>query len=482
MSIQRIASFLIVALCLLAACNDPSVVGLDLVEEDQINIQFRDDVPFTLTTGAAMPVETYPPGIVTNAMNSYLCGELNDPVFGKSSASIYAELSLDLLLPDFSNPDLEVDSIVLVLPYDIETFYGDTTDLITVEVYEIVEKLNSEQSYFSDQTVMVDPNPVAIYKFLPMPNTNIEFLDYRTGSEETLQSSNLRIPLSNELGQRLLEQDTLIYQSDSSFVENFFGLHIKTSIAQNTMMGFDLIGVNANDRGAESGVYIYYDTLNTEGIPEEYFFPFSPLTFFNPVKFVNLQHDYTNTPVGENIGDKPANEEIIYAQGMAGVNGKLEFPDLSDLENIVVNQAKLELTLIDESTNPNFPTPEQLIFFYEDEEGELDYISDFTVAALAVADNLTSAFGGDLRPTAQDSTLQTYTVLMSNHFQEMIDREVGETVYIQIAPNPLRIFTDFANPAATKSNRAGNVVLGSENHPMEEFRAKFTLTYTELPQ
>ncbi|MEM6696885.1 MAG: hypothetical protein AAF599_00715, partial [Bacteroidota bacterium] len=103
MSIQRIAPFLIVTLCLIFACNDPSVVGLDLVEEDQINIQFRDDVPFELTTGEAMPVETFTLG--PNAMNGYFCGELNDPIFGKSKASIYAEVGLDLVLPDFSNPD-----------------------------------------------------------------------------------------------------------------------------------------------------------------------------------------------------------------------------------------------------------------------------------------------------------------------------------------------------------------------------------------
>jgi len=478
MSIQRIALFLIVSVCFLFACNDPSAVGLDLVQEDQINIQFRDDVPFSLTTAAAMPVKTYATGV--NAVNKYLCGELNDPVFGKSNASIYAELGLDLRLPDFSNPDLEVDSIILILPYDTDTFYGDTTDLITVEVYEIIEKLNSDQMYFSDQTAMIESNPLATYEFLPMPNTDIEFLDYRTGREETLQSSYLRIPLSNELGQRLLEQDTLIYKSDSAFVENFHGLHIRTTNAKNTMMSFELTGSTVNDPGAQSGMYIYYDTLNTDGIPREYFFPFTPLTLFSPVKFMNFQHDYTNTPVAENIGDKPANEEVFYAQGMAGVNGKLEFPNLGDLQNTVVNQAKLELTLIDESPNPNFPPAEQLILFYENQDGELDYISDFTVAAFAISDNLTRAFGGNLQPTAKDSTIQSYTVFMSNHFQEMINGDVGETIYIQIAPPPARIFTNFENPGATKANRASQVVLGSQNHPLEQFRAKFTLTYTKL--
>ncbi|MEL6718579.1 MAG: DUF4270 family protein, partial [Bacteroidota bacterium] len=153
MSIQRIALFFVITLISLFACNDPSTVGLDLVEEDQINIQFRDDVPFSLTTAAAIPTKTYTPGI--NAVTNYLCGELNDPVFGKSNASIYAELALDLRLPDFSSSDLEVDSLILVLPYDSTAFYGDTTGLVTLEVYEIVEKMDREQDFFSDQTVML---------------------------------------------------------------------------------------------------------------------------------------------------------------------------------------------------------------------------------------------------------------------------------------------------------------------------------------
>ncbi|MEL6943490.1 MAG: DUF4270 family protein, partial [Bacteroidota bacterium] len=282
------------------------------------------------------------------------------------------------------------------------------------------------------------------------------------------------------LGQRLLELDTLVYQSDSAFVDNFFGLHIRAVSAENTMMSFDLSGLNANDPGAQSGMYIYYDTTNTDGIPLEYFFPFTPLTRFVPVKFLNFQHDYTDTPIADNIGDQPANEEVIYLEGMAGVNGKLEFPNLGDLQNIIVNQAKLELTLIDESPNPNFPPADQLILFHENEDGDLDYISDFTVAAFAISDNLTRAFGGDLQPTEKDSTIQSYTIFLSDHFQDMINGDAGENVYIQIAPPPLRIFTDFRNPAATKANRANHVVLGSQNHPVEQIRAKFTLTYTQL--
>ncbi|MEM8523243.1 MAG: DUF4270 family protein [Bacteroidota bacterium] len=477
MSIQRIALFFIFALAFLFACNDPSTLGLDLVEEDQINIQFRDDVPFRLTTTTARPVETYTP--FANAIDGYLCGVLNDPVFGKSDASIYSEFGLDFLLPDFGNPDLLIDSIVLVLPYDTATVYGDTTDLITIEVYEIIEKLNDGQSYFSDQEVMIAPEPIAIQTFLPKPNTDIQFLDYRQGREDTLQSAYLRIPLVNELGQRFLDQDTLIYQSDTSFTQNFHGLHIRTVNTQNTMMGFDLFGLNVNDPGAQGGIYLYYDTLNTDGIPQEYVFPFKPQTRFNPVKFVNFQHDYTDTEVGKNIGDQPANEEVIYVQGMAGVNGQLEFPNFKDLGSIIVNQAKLELTLIDESPNPRFPAAEQLLLFHE-KDGKLDYISDFTVAALAIADNLTNAFGGDLEPTAKDSTIQSYTINLSNHFQEMIDGEVEEKIFIQISPKPFRIFTDYENPAATKANRANQIILGSENHSVEQFRAKFTLTYTNI--
>ncbi|MEM1326612.1 MAG: DUF4270 family protein [Bacteroidota bacterium] len=468
-------------LSLFWACNDSSVVGLDLVEDEQINIQFTDGVPFELTTILGEPIETYKAELGNiETINTMLLGRLEDPTFGTTEASLYGQLVLDLTTPPgLDNDNLEVDSIVLVLPYAPDGFYGDTTEEVTIEVYELLERLDENEDYTSADRPMIDESmPLASFQIKPRPRTAKNFLGYRNGTVDSLASTHMRIPLDKSLGERLLAVDTTVLRNDTLFLDFFKGLHIRMTNANNTMLGIDL-STEDERFGIQSGIFFFYDTADSdENVPFEYFFPFTPLSRYPTVKFPTFEHDYTGTPIESSLDDETA--ERIYVQGGSGVDVKLTLPDLSILEGTIINQAKLELTVVQigDAINIDSPAPEQLLLFTERDD-QLELINDFEVGVLSIGGNLlATAVGGDLMVSERDSTLSGYSIFLSDQLQDIINGKADNELLLRVAPpinQSFRIRQD-----ATKGKRINWAVLGSDNHPEERLRARLTVTYTDI--
>jgi hypothetical protein len=459
------------------------VVGLDLVEDDQINVQFTDDIPFSLTTVLGEPIETYKSEFGNiETINTLLLGQLTDPTFGTTSASIYGQVVLDLVTPPgLANGDLQADSIVLVLPYAPDGFYGDTTEEVTIEVYELLEELDENTNYTSESRPMIDESmPLATFQVTPRPNTTKTIIGYRTGEAREIQRRYLRVPLDVSLGQRFLEVDTTVLRNDTLFLESFKGLHIRMTNANNTLLGIDF-STEENRAGIEAGLSFYYNIADAgeDDVPFEYFFPFTPLSRYPTVKFPTFTHDYSDTPVQRTLQDETA--EQVYIQGGSGVDVKFTLPDLSVLEGNIINQAKLEIPIIQigDAVNPIFPPPEQLLFFKKGDDGELELINDFEVGILSVGESSSAAaVGGALMPLDRDTSIQGYTLLLSDQLQDIVDGKAENELLIRVA-SPINLSFRFRQDA-TKGKRINWGILGSENNPDEQFRARFMVTYTEI--
>ncbi|NJL73792.1 MAG: DUF4270 domain-containing protein [Saprospiraceae bacterium] len=153
------------------------------------------------------------------------------------------------------------------------------------------------------------------------------------------------------------------------------------------------------------------------------------MVFFVPyrtVRMVHFEHDYENTLVDNALGEQPNRNDLAFVQGMAGVNTVITFNDLKDLENIVVNKAELELrvAVLDGSRNDIFPPADQLLLFEVKEDGTLELIEDFTLAAFSIAD-IEDAIGGTLILNAVDNQLIRYSLNLSSHFQRIVKGEAS---------------------------------------------------------
>jgi len=399
-------SFLVLLSLLLWSCNDPTSIGSELLEEDTAQLKSTDTVRVEARTVRVDSIRTTVP---FSALNGYIWGDFLDPIFGRSTARIFAEAKPEFINPNFDN--VEVDSVVLVLPYDSTLFYGKTNQEYSVEVTRLLDILPNDRDLYSDVTFTKDLGPLGSATFRPSLDS-VEVLNYTGLNTEVLTFPQLRVPLNIEFGRQLVRLDTSVFQSDSLFTEFFKGLAIEPTATTEGLIGFDLF----NQR---SGIFIYYtrDTIQDQ----------FQLEFNNAaVKHLNFEHDYGGSEVEQGLGKL---DSTAYVQGMSGLDLEITFPDLDQLQDVVVNKAELKLFLRPESRGDTIPldAADQLIISYRGSSGNQILIDDvfFTQA------DLQDQFGGFVEDDMDDEP-PVYRMNLAAHFQDIIDGVVPNTITVSI--------------------------------------------------
>lgn len=158
----RLAFQLLALLCLtaLAACEDPSGVGLTVLNPDETDPRARtipaDSVvrtPFDDVTGAF---------VATNNLADFrgLAGRAADPLFGTSEARAYIDFLAPQSFPEgFRSRPLEQVQLRLVRTYA----YGDTTGAVTFDLFDVTEEWNAAGAV-SDTLFPVAEAPFASFQ------------------------------------------------------------------------------------------------------------------------------------------------------------------------------------------------------------------------------------------------------------------------------------------------------------------------------
>ncbi|HHH49927.1 MAG TPA: DUF4270 family protein, partial [Saprospiraceae bacterium] len=168
--IQQVLYALIASMLLLTACTKSTPIGSELIDQDQVELKFRDDFKIIAKSINVDSVKTYGPQ-ENEQLNSYLCGRYEDPVFGKVEASIFTQLALEgAMLPDFITKEGTVilDSVILSLVYDSTKVYGDELALPQkISIHTMFEALDRADTYYSNQSFGYSPNPIGEKTFFP---------------------------------------------------------------------------------------------------------------------------------------------------------------------------------------------------------------------------------------------------------------------------------------------------------------------------
>ena len=117
MNLVRFIYFLLVA-SLIYSCNDPTAVGASLLEEDRAEVGFVDTFSVSARTTKRDSVRVYSP-FSQGQLTNFLLGNFNDPILGRSSASINAQLFPTTSEPGFADTINGIDSLILFLPYNV---------------------------------------------------------------------------------------------------------------------------------------------------------------------------------------------------------------------------------------------------------------------------------------------------------------------------------------------------------------------------
>jgi len=462
------------AITAIFSCSEPTLIGSELLEEDRVSLNFTDQTPITGQTVQGDILQTYSPFAAAKLDNSLL-GSFDDADFGTGEASIYTQFSLGFqAAPDVVGAT--IDSIILSLAFDTTLAgYGNLAQTFDIEVFSIQEDLQNVESYFSDQTFQISRQPIGTASITPSLDSLV--LDSYITDSLTFDTvaPHIRIPLNETYGTLFLQaQDTAIYESNTALLEAFKGIHIKATNNDGGILNLDFAQLI-------SRISLFYSTpgKGLQKIKHEYRFDFNEANS----RLVNLSSDFSGASVEPFIGT--ALDSLLFVQGMQGLNTEISFPNLSNLQDIIVNRAELEFTVArSANTVAGFPLPTQLSITTLEEDG-LNLISDLqSVIIQQGALNSLENFGGQVVEEMENGVLLLkYKINISDHFQKILDEEVENKVTIsagveqsilRISGQPFRLYDIL--PA--KASNASRAAFFGPNH--SQYPVKLNLTFTKI--
>ena len=444
--------FLLLAVFILYtfSCTKPALIGSDFLEDEKALLQFQDNFTLTLFTEKTDSVIVHSNN-VSKQLVTYLCGSVQDPIFGRYTADIYAQP----LLPGVATAlkDASLDSVVLSLRYDTIGTYGTIQDPVTIEVYRMDENPTFSQDYYSDHTFMTKPELLGSLTFVPKPKDSVTV--YRP-SDTLRLAPHIRIPLDTMLMRDLLNQDASVFENQDSFLNYFNGLYIKMTGANNTMLGFNLLS-------AVTGLSYYYD----KGTSTDLEFKF--VITSGSVKTVHMEHDYTGSPVAAALAPE-AEDEYAYIQGMSGVTSYMRVEGLDALGSAIVNQAQLELfvTFPDGDNGALYP-PCQYIITQEKTDTSLINSEDVAIALVltgssSTTESFNAIFGGKRgTPDPGPPVVYRYNMNVTNQIKDIIAGNQQNIIYF--------------NPFG-KANIPNRAVIFGPNDPT--YAPRLRISYTAL--
>lgn len=433
------------------SCTKSTIVGSDLLDDEVADLGFTDTLSLEIVTvreDSVLMKSAESPSSLTPA----LCGQLNDPFFGRSSSEIYTEVFLTGVGTSILEND--IDSVVLSMVYDTTGLYGELDQPVSVDVFRMAEPMDLSAAYYSDVEFMTDPTPIgSLDGFVPRPADSLTIIRADDTSEVKPM---LRIPLSTEFANELsMVTDTTLLSLDS-FQNWLPGINVVMSSGENTMLSFNL-----ND--AQSSITVYYSDV-AEDQYGEYSFAFNVQQLQIQVQVAHFEHDYAGSQVEPFIGDPELGDSLVFIQSMSGLNAEITIPGLENLQNKLINQAQLEffMAMIPENDTAIYPEARQLITRTRDDEGGLVIARDPLQALQA---QQLGVFGGNAHvvDTAGDKRIR-YLMNVTASVQDIVAGRAENKIYVS---------------SYLKQYQPRRVMLYGPGHP--EYPARLRLTFTETP-
>ena len=379
-----------------ASCKkSPETIGNNLVSDDTYIGIFHIDT-------TEIVCHSYFDSVATSNATNALLGAMKDPVFGTSEAGFYTQFRPSVAGQSFGSSPV-VDSLVLQLC--ISGYYGDTMTMQTVHAYELTDSLGFETTYYNYSEVATDVVDYANgYQFSPRPKTKVHVI-----GSDTVAQPIIRIPLSLELGNALINLDTASYSRPDLFKQHFKGLYVTCApVALNGAIS----AINLTNN-TYTLLQLYYHNAETPEKSMRYnFYVTTSDTYFN-----HIDHDYTQgSPefVSQLMdGQEALGQSTLYLQTMGGVRAKVLFPNLTHWDDtledchIVVNEAKLILPVSKTLTDSIYKAPDNFML--------VGYSSDTTTYILPDYLEGSNFFDG-----TYNSSNQSVTFRITEYLQSMI--------------------------------------------------------------
>lgn len=440
---------------LISACNKSTEIGGILINQNEYHDALQTDT-FSINVNhyiddSLRTTILYNDSLAIENREQYLLGNISDPVFGNTAASIYLQPRLKNNNTDLGD-NLSLDSIVLVLDYYDKTPYGNTKMPVNISVYEVNETMSARTTLYSTQSYEYEPEPlgeklnyyfaptdsVIVNKILVSQEINNTDTTYTTKVEPKNSRPQIRIKLNNKFGYKLLAQSGKnAFKDNTNFTQFFKGLFINTQSTDNTI-GF----LNLNS--ATTRLIVYYKQNNLNITPLDF-----PITE-NSITLNHYQHSYSTTINNALQQPYPNFNNTIYLQAMSGLGLNIEFPTLAQLNKVAVYKAELEFYSLVSPNETIYPSPASVSFFV---------VSGNESEKLAV----TNVFTKDTVDVNGTAAIQ-YKLILDTYSQNLINKKY-ESYQARM----------FISAAARSAERA---IIAGPKHPT--LPMKLNLIYTNI--
>ncbi len=394
------AMFLLLFLVIFSACKKPEdSIGAAIQPEDELLNLFQTD---TLSLNVSVVKED---SLRTDELSLGLIGNYIDPKIGQTKASIHTQIRLSAADVDFGT-NAVLDSAVLTLIY-ADIFYGKLAPQ-RFSVKEISEDFYLDSTYYSNRSFATFEEELtsagsAIQEF------NVEDLVYLADGDSL--PPHLRLRLSEEFGNRMMNLPPEAYLDNETFVEIFKGLKISSLSEDGSVVPVDLLSGN-------SRVRLFYHNDDAEDL--RYDFNINTQC----ARTTLLEHDYQNNLAGLNDLESIDGSFSAFVQGGSSVKTRIDLPniyDFNELGSFAINRAELVVPV----NNPNnfrYPIQSQLFVLSENNEGE----------AVALPDQLGNGvnIGG-----TYNSSREAYVFNISRFIQRLLTGEQDQNVLFLVSNN-----------------------------------------------
>ena len=390
---------MIAALALaIASCKkSPESIGDNLISDNEFIGIFHTDT-------AAILCHSYLDSIGTKNVGYGLLGSMNDPVFGLSQAGFCTQFHLSAEGQSFGDQPV-LDSLVLQLC--LSGYYGDTLSWQTVHAFMLTDSLSSYEDYYNHSEIPFEAIDHANgFQFRPHPKSKTHIV-----GNDTLTQPIIRIPLSADLGNYLMNLNPEAYSKPDLFKQLFKGLRLYCEpIADYGNVSYITLNNNTITQ-----LQLYYHNANTPENRMRYnFFVTSSDTYFN-----QISHDYSQgSPefVSQVLdGESTLGQQVVYTQTMGGVRTKVTFPNFTHWDDtlvgahIIINDARLVVpaAVVDTSV---FTAPNMMVLVGFNADGTTSLLPDYLEG--------TNYFGG-----SYDSKTNTISFRISEYLQDLLTKD-----------------------------------------------------------
>jgi len=335
--LRGVFSFIIFVAAFLMSCGkEPDLIGLDLLPPgDKLKVGKMD-------TTTIVAYSIYDDTVRTDELGAtrtqIIIGSVYDPVFGKTSATVYTQFQMSTDAPVFGSSPV-CDSLVLVLPYI--SLFGDTAALQTFKVYELSEALYLDSVYYSNMHAEYDQSSLlAQQTFLPRVNDSIVI------DTITKIIPQLRLHFNTALGNRILNASSNDLANNDNFIQFFKGMAIIAD-EENTPGKGSLVSFNLQSVYSRLRMY-YHNNVDTTVYDFAITTSCARFNQYNHFGHTNAEPDFKT----QLNGDTTLGQQELYIQALGGTKIKLRFPYFNKWASdrkIAINDAQLIMTNADVS-------------------------------------------------------------------------------------------------------------------------------------